>query len=340
MTDERLTAISTKVHRRGVLATFVTGLLVAAVAVPVTSTTAGAVSENLIYGTVVESRTFEGYAQIPSEVSGGSPSTMVFVEDPGGNAAMCESISGVYDFGLLAGEYVETILEGYQHNPTRARATNPPGTYKTKAEFTTFPGGPRSMSECATTRSGVASATWGGYVSKEFSFQSASSDSTNAKVEGEDLVVAESLQKFHGVQLATGSIRTMESWVKAEFRPEVEPVVSYRIVLNGIFNGADEVAGHGGRGFVLSGQSVGGSEVAEQFNKEAAAHEEDMKAIGTYGFRILAPRYYQDPFTRRPMFEAPVLDASWGFAAREGGIGHNQGMRLGAARAGGRISYS
>lgn len=338
MTGDKPVTTSPNTHPRGVLATIATGILAAALVVPLTATPAGA-DGRLIYGTVVESRTMEGYAQVPSEVSGGSPSTMVFVEDPG-SAPMCESISGVYDFGLLAGEYIETIMEGYDTNPTRTRAVNPANTRPTKDEFTSFPGGPRALSECATTTSGMGTATWGGYVSDQFSFESASSKSTNALVAGENLVVGETLTKFHGVKLAASSIRSFESWLKVEFRPEKEPVVSWRIVLQGVFNGADEMFSGGAKGLVLSGQSVGGGDFAKQFNEQAKAHETEFKALGTYGFRILEPRYYDDAFTRRPTVEAPVLDGSWGFTAREGGIGHRQGMRLGLSRAGGRILFS
>jgi hypothetical protein len=309
-------------------------IVVAALVVPVTATPAGAAQVR--YSTIIQSRPIEPYAQVPSEVHVGVPSASVYLEDPA--TAHCEVIAGVYDHGLLAGEYLETIIpDNMYRNPTQMRAVNPRDTRPDKAEFTTFPGGPSALAECPTPTSGKGSATWGGGGNDSGGVESATSTSTSTLVPDQELVVSETTSKLQGVKLGDATIRSLENWLKVEWRPDQEPVISYRMVLQGVFSGTDEVASGGGKGIVLSGQNVGGSEFTEQFNQQAKAHQSEFEQLGTYGFRILEPRYYEDAISRRPSVEAAVLDASWGFTARQGGIGHRQGLRLGVARAAGRI---
>src|SRR5438093_1148570 len=82
---------------------------------------------------------------------------------------------------------------------------------------------------------------------------------------------------------------------------------------------------------------VAGSDLAQQFNTQAKQHDSQLAQLGTYGFRLLAPRTEKDDSGRMTV-EAPSLDASWGFTDHQNQIGHRQGMRIGLIRAMGKIS--
>jgi len=289
---------------------------------------------DVFYGMTTTSRPIEFYEHIPAEITQGSPSTLVFLENPG--SPFCEDLAGIYDLGLIIDDYLSFGIPQYA-NPTRMHAANPPGSRPEKAEFSTFPGGPHAVAQCQTPESGLATATWGGAVNPQLTIESATSNSTSVRVPGEDAVVTEALATLHGVKLGDSTIRNFESWLKVEWRPAQQPVISYRLVVQGLANGTSEVASSGGKGIVLAGQNVAGSDFAKQFNEQSKAHETALQQIGTYGFHFLEPRYFKDEVQRRDAVEMPVLDASWGFSARKGGIGEAQGIRLGLTRMTGRI---
>ena len=102
------------------------------------------------------------------------------------------------------------------------------------------------------------------------------------------------MTKLQGIKLADVSVRQLESWLKVEWRPGSEPLVSYRLAVTGLFNGADAVLMNGERGVVLQGKDLAGSEFVKQFNQQSKANEKAFEQLGTYGFRILEPQVYQD----------------------------------------------
>ncbi|HEX6382330.1 MAG TPA: hypothetical protein VF180_13875, partial [Acidimicrobiia bacterium] len=134
------------------------------------------------------------------------------------------------------------------------------------------------------------------------------------------------------------SVRQLESFLKVEWRPGAEPLISYRLAMTGLFNGADAVLLNGERGIVLQGKDLAGSEFVKQFNEQSKANENAIEQIGTYGFRILEPSVYQDP-SGRYVIENFVVNGGFGFAARKDELGNFQGMRLAASTVTGRIAY-
>jgi len=289
------------------------------------------------YATTTESRTFEFYEQLPYEATEGSPSSSVNLDDQQ-NYPFCETFSGVYDLGGVIDEFLSLSSNNVYQNPTRMRAANPPGTRPQRAEFNTVASGPHALSDCKTPTSGYGTATYGGHVADQVSVQSATSETTAARADGEDTVVGETTTKFQGFKAGDVSFRQLESWVKVEWRAGQQPLVTYRMVLNGLFNGTSEVMLNGGNGIVLSGQKVAGSELAEQFNQQSKAHQSDLDKLATYGFRILEPKVYQDP-NGRNVVETYLLESGFGLAARKGDqIGNFQGLRLGVSRVSGLVS--
>jgi hypothetical protein len=293
---------------------------------------AEAESRPVSYATTTQSRAVETFARIPLYVTQGAPSATVILDHQ--SVPQCEVTSGLYD-GDTVEEYIELGAGGSYKNPTKVKAGQSRGALPEKAEFGTAPG-PTAQAACPTATTGTGRASSGGIVIEQLSVESATTSSNSAKRAGEDVVVNEAVTKLQGVKLADVSIRQLESWLKVEWRVNQEPLVSYHLVLSGLFNGAEAVLMNGERGVVLQGKDLAGSEFVKQFNQQSKANEKALQQLGTYGFRLLEPQVYRDA-TGRHVIEGFVVNAGFGFAARENQMGHFQGMRLGASTVTGRI---
>lgn len=284
------------------------------------------------YATTTQSRTIETFARLPLYVTQGAPSSTVILDHQ--SVPQCEVHAGLFD-GSTVEEYIELSSGGKYQNPTKVKAGQSRGALPEKATFGTAPG-PTAEAACPTAVTGTGQASSGGLVSDQLSVESATTSSTATKQAGEDVVVSEAVTRLSGVKLADVSIRQLESWLKVEWRVNQEPLVSYHLVLSGLFNGADAVLANGERGVVLQGKDLAGSELVKQFNQQAKAHEKALAQFGTYGFRMLEPQVYRDA-SGRYVIEGFVVDAGFGFAARQNQMGHFQGMRLAASTVTGRI---
>jgi hypothetical protein len=296
----------------------------------IVATPAGAAAAS--YATTTQSRTVETFSKLPFDVTQGYPSSTVFLDHQG--VAQCEVLAAMFDGGILE-EYFELGFGGTYQNHTKAEAGNQRGALPEKAAFGAAPG-PNAQAACPTPLSGSGYAAGGGYLSDQVSIESASTSSTATKPEGKAIVLSETLTKLQGIKAGAVSVRNLESWIKVEWRSEEEPLISYRMAVSGLFNGADEVLLQGERGIVLQGQNVAGNEFVKQFNQQSAEHETAFEQLFTYGFRILEPKVYQDA-SGRDVIESFVMAGGFGLAARKGELGGFQGMRLAAARITGRI---
>lgn len=295
---------------------------------------AGAAGDEVVYGFTATSSAIETFAQIPSEITQGSPSGTVFLENP--DQPFCEGIAGVYDLGLIIDDFAEITVPNYK-NPTRTRVHNPEGSFKSKQEFSTFPGGPSALAHCPTRESGVSRATWGGGGDGQGSVQSAFAETKATKTPGKPEVVTEQIARLKGVKLGAAGFSLIESSLKVTWTAKAEPVIAYRLSLGGFFNADEAVGAIGEPGLTIAGQAVGGADFIKQFNEQSKAYERQFETFAKYGFRILQPRYFTDGIQGRPTIQMAVVDGSLGFAARKGGIGENQGIRFGLTRVGGRI---
>jgi len=293
---------------------------------------AGADTQPASYATTTQSRAVETFARLPLYVTQGAPSSKVILDHQ--SVPQCEVTAGLYD-GDTAEEYVELSAGGKYQNGTKVRAGQSRGALPDKAEYGTAPG-PTAQAACPSPTLGTGRASSGGIVTDQVSVESATTTSNAVKREGDAVVVSEAVTKLQGVKLADVSLRQVESWLKVEWRVDQEPLVSYRLVLSGLFNGADAVLMNGERGVVLQGKDLAGSEFVKQFNAQSKAHETAVEQLGTYGFRLLEPDVYQDA-SGRHVIESFVVNAGFGFAARKNQMGHFQGMRLAAATVTGRI---
>ncbi len=293
---------------------------------------AGADTAPASYATTTQSRTVETFARLPLYITQGAPSSKVILDHQ--SVPQCEVTSGLFD-GDTAEEYVELGADGKYQNPTKVKAGQSRGALPDRAEFGTAPG-PTASAACPTPLSGMGRASSGGIVTDQLSVEFATTTSQALKKEAEPVVVSEAVTKLQGVKLADVSIRQLESWLKVEWRVSQEPLVSYRLVLSGLFNGAEAVLMNGERGVVLQGKDLAGSEFVKQFNQQSKQHETAFEQLGTYGFRLLEPQVYQDA-SGRYVIENFVVNGGFGFAARKNQMGHFQGMRLAAATVTGRM---
>jgi len=273
----------------------------------------------------------EPYIQIPGEFRAAAPATQAGIE--GAAPLRCQAIAYFYDGGL--GDSVAQILSYNQfNNPTKAWAINPPTARPVKDEKTTYPGGPTGTANCPSSGHSEADSTLGPLVSQGLSIEGGSSRTTTVKSDDESLIVSESMNRATGVKVGDLSIASVLGWMKVELRPSSEPKVTYRIELGGISDGKN-FSGANYEGLVLAGQGVGGADLAKQFNEQAKANKEALKALGQYGFSIFAPRVGYSA-AGRYILEISALDGSFSPTARQGTIGQTLGIRLGVARVAGR----
>jgi hypothetical protein len=276
---------------------------------------------------------FEPYAQIPEEITAGSPGTWSQLQ--GNMPSRCQAIGTLYDTGgggVTVDALAYELSDRNYANPTTSFAANPETRNTKSAAVSTFPNGPSTKAECATPTSGVAAATWGRYLSQNFSIEGSSSDSTNKATDG--LVTTETTNKVFGLKIGPLSIDTVFSWLKVQYKPSGEPVVSYKIELAGISDGQKQ-SGLGGTGLALAGPGLAGGDVAKQFNSQVKGGQGAFKTLGKYGLRVLEPRIGYSR-SQRYVFEISALDGILGFAARENQIGQGFGFRLGVSRSAGR----
>lgn len=296
------------------------------------ATPAGAAAAS--YATTTQSRTVETFSRLPFDVTQGYPSATVHLDHQG--VAQCEVIAGMFDGGIVE-EYFELGFGGAYQNHTTAEAGNQRGALPEKAEFGAAPG-PNAQAACPTPQSGLGQAAFGGNQTDEFGVDFAYTTSSATKAKDRASVLTETATRLQGIRVAEVSLRHLESWIKVEWRSTQEPLISYRMVVSGLFNGADEVLLKGDRGVVLQGEDLAGADFIKQFNEQSAAHETAFEQLATYGFRVLEPRVYTNA-AGREVVESFVVNGGFGLAARKGEqVGNFQGMRLGAARITGRIS--
>jgi hypothetical protein len=313
----------------------ITGMaLVAALAATTLVAPAGATDGDTIWKIDVWGHPFEPYAQIPEELDAGSPGTWTQLQ--GAPPTRCETIGTLYDSGgggVTGDQLAYELADHNYENPTKAWAADPETRNPKKDAVTTFPNGPTALAECTSPTSGTASATWGRYLSKDFSLEGSSGDSSN-KVIDDNHIVTESTNVVFGFKLGPLSIDKVFSWLKVEYKPSVEPVISYKIEMTGISDG-QKSTGFGGTGLLLAGQGVPGSDFTKQFNSQVKGGQSAFKTLGTYGLRILEPRVGYSR-SQRYVVEISAIDGMLGFAARQNQTGQAGGFRLGVSRSAGR----
>lgn len=297
------------------------------------------------YITESQGRVFEPYTQLPTELNQGAPSSNVELQMAPA-PIRCEGMSAFYDPSILGDALAGLFTEGRYQNPQKAWVHNPEDSYPTKAQIGQAPG-PLVAAECASPTNGVASASFGRYMSDQFSLESASSDSTNKRLESEDTIVSETTNKFTGLKIGPLSIASVFSWLKVEFTPGVEPKLSYRLEMGGIRNGDQSAGALGDQGLLFSGKNVGGGDWLKQFNDQTEKNREALATLFRYNLKVLQPKFTRNERSSADRggsvypyyYQLAALEGTLQPSARQNETGHGFGFRLGTSRIGGNWDF-
>ncbi len=201
--------------------------------------------------------------------------------------------------------------------------------------MTTFPNGPAAKAECTSpTWPGRRPATWGRYLSEDFSLESSSSDTTN-KVIDDNLIVTETTNNVFRAQGRTAVDRLgaqlAEGGVQAVGRADrLLPDRAHRHQRR-----AEQQRRSAAPGSSWPARGSPAATSRKQFNSQVKGGQSAFKTLGKYGLRILEPRVGYSR-SQRYVVEISALDGMLGFAARQNQIGQGFGFRLGVSRSAGR----
>lgn len=132
------------------------------------------------------------------------------------------------------------------------------------------------------------------------------------------------------VRTPTSTLDLVSSLLTVRMLPGEQPVVSYRISVAAKRIG-DATSAFSDSDVVVAGTDVPAESLVDQFNTAAAAAAPAIQALlGPAGLQLVAP--VVDDAGRRGHVRilAPVLTGHLGLTSREGTIGTDQGVRLGA----------
>lgn len=126
-----------------------------------------------------------------------------------------------------------------------------------------------------------------------------------------------------GVEGATG-FDSFSSAMQVVNKPNAKPVITYRM---SFFNSGEKESKSG---FTISGTDVPIEEFTKQYNEQAKQFTAAAKAVGPIGSSVLTPEVGVSTDGGRYSITLSAAQGYIGFAAREGTIGQQQGMRSGA----------
>jgi hypothetical protein len=293
-----------------------------------------------------EGRVFEPYTELPNELNHGSPSSDVELQMAPA-PIHCEGIGAFYDTGAVSGALAYMFSGGAFNDPQKAWVHNPPSdVFPAKKTFGQEPG-PSVSAECPADDHGVVKASFGRYVSPQFSFESASSDTTNERLKDDNVVATETVNKFQNLQIGPISVASIFSKLHVDFRPGDEPKVSYQIQFTGIRNASDPAGALTSEGFFMGGKNLTGDDWVKQFNDQMDKNKAALKPLFSYRLQFLKAKFTRDERSSADRggsvypyyYELSIGNGTLEPTARENQTGHGFGMRIGTSRIGGNWTY-
>lgn len=256
----------------------------------------------------------------------------------------CESFGAGYWLGWVIEEGVlgeqsrqgeAPLLKKYApsyENPTYSRASYPSSSQDTTPTVGETKAGPTWTATCESLE-GSGDGTYGNLMapSGNISVEKAISETTSTTDQASLTMDSETYTALSELNLGPVSVGSMSSKLEVETDlKNSEPTVTYKVRIADVSNGAQQIVDSGQDGIVLAGKNVPSSDLHKHFNKEAAKHEEDLKQLGYVGLQVMAPRVEQEMGITNIV--SAVVSVWNGVAAREGGIGDEQGVNLLEAR--------
>ncbi|MGQ0466276.1 MAG: hypothetical protein ACT4QG_13240 [Sporichthyaceae bacterium] len=131
------------------------------------------------------------------------------------------------------------------------------------------------------------------------------------------------------VRTIAATVGSVTSQLQVNARPGAEPTIGYRISINDV-QGLGSKHRLDSRDVELVGVDVPALDLVDHFNEQVRANATALSALGPLGLALLAPKV--ERIEDRYAIAAPVVVANLGLAAREGTVGQNQAVLLGATR--------
>jgi hypothetical protein len=155
--------------------------------------------------------------------------------------------------------------------------------------------------------------------------QAVGSTSQAAVDKATGVYTATSRSYVFGVEGASG-FDSASSFMQITNRPDKDATISYRM---SYFNSGD-LKTTGKNGVTFGGQEIPMQQFADQFNDQAKTFGKAFSAVGPAGAATLAPEVGVSTDGNRYSITISAGHGDLGFAVRQGGLGEDQGMRLGA----------
>jgi hypothetical protein len=322
----------------------------AKVATPVakTATKAGKYDwENSSYILTIRSAGIEYYAHIPRDLPQDQGYSFVeLVHDTGQPQGQCETWGGAYWLGQEVEEGVlgagaappdaGDVSGGYK-NPFISRQVRPnlsPGQSESDRHpaihnyfppgndlYAFNPSGPgyNWTAKCDGDNKGQAQ----GDDFNAGGFQAIGSTSEAALDKTTGVYTGTSRSYFFGLQGATG-FDSGSSFMQITNSPDKDATITYRM---SYFNSGDN---NGKNGITFGGTDVPVQSFADQFNDQAKTGSAFMAPVGPAGLATLQPEVGVSTDGNRYSITISSGHGHLGFAVRQGGLGEDQGMRLGS----------
>jgi len=274
-----------------------------------------------------DARPVSPFFGIPGELRPGVPFARSYLDASPGRS---ECFAALY----YPDEVVEEgVLQttGHYENRTMARTNNPDVGAGTKKEVAPFGmAGPHAFTENPTRTECVSEAASAVTPAPEAMVDGGFAR-THAVFDGDKVLTDEATSRVTGVTAGPIKIASMETYLKLEYILDAEPVVTYKVTIAGVSNGAESLVGVGDQGITLAGQQVAGREVIDQFNSEAAKAGATFKEQAWADYIQLVSPVVEKDDDGGVHVTGPALEIGQVNTSRQGQGGSHFGVRLGYA---------
>ncbi|MGQ0844288.1 MAG: hypothetical protein ACT4QF_09135 [Sporichthyaceae bacterium] len=289
----------------------------------------------------------EAYEQIPRDLPTDYGHSYVdLIHDIGQEKGRCESIGAGYWLGTEVEEGVlgagaappdaGDVSGGYK-NPTIARDVKPnlsPGeneSNKNPGVKNYFPPG-NEVADIPSKGNGV---NWAAGCNSDAEGKAVGENSNIGPFQGVGSTSQAIVDKETGIYSGTSraymfgvsgaqGFDSASSFMQVVNRPNAKPTITYRMSYFNSGENPDE------SGITFGGQEIPVDDFAKQFNDQAQTAGAAAKPVGPAGAGTLTPEVGVSTDGGRYSITISAGHGNFGFAAREGTIGENQGMRVAA----------
>ena len=274
-----------------------------------------------------DARPVSPFFGIPGELRPGAPFARSYLDASPGRSECFASL--YYPDEVVEEGVLQTT--GHYENRTMARTNNPDVGAGTKKEVAPFGmAGPHAVTENPTRTECFSEAASAVTPAPEVMADGGFAR-THAVFDGDKVLTDEATSRVAGVTAGPIKIASMETYLKLEYILDAEPVISYKVTIAGVSNGAEQLVGFGDKGIALAGQQVAGREVVDQFNSEVAKAGATFKEQAWADYiQIVSPVVQKDD-DGGVHVTGPALEIGQVNTSRQGQGGSHFGVRLGYA---------